>query len=162
MDKQVTIIPDHLLSLAKQPEIVVIPDNDQAWAYGEKTDPTQFCPSTSTIQVKESFDLKNDPEKWMVHERVHAMLHALGVDQYANKENPYPTNTVEQWAFKTQFFHLIKEGVSIEQIKTDPKFETLKKSFQHSPEVLVSYFHEAKDEWNRQNESVKINDPLAR
>jgi len=147
--QQVTIISDNVLFGGKQPKIVVIPDNDEVWAYGEKEDPTQFSPDKNVIQVKSSFDMK-DMNKWLIHERVHALHFSKGIEQYADDKNPYPTNTVEQAAYKTQLFHLIREGVDIEKIKTDPIYETLNKKFQRFPQIMQSYYDEAMMEWNRQ------------
>jgi hypothetical protein len=130
--------------------IIIIPDNDEmAWAGGAKTDPTQFSEDLNAIEIKSSFNYKNDPEKWMVHEVTHALasrkdfLYKDGISNYADNEHPYPTNEIEQYAYKTQFSKLIQNGVDIETIMTDPKFKTLKIHFEHSPEVMNKYYTEA-------------------
>ena len=138
-EKENFIIPESALRAANV-KIAVIPDKE--WPEGKEC-PTQFNSVTNEIEVRESFAQGTDPEKWLVHETVHFLTHQEEKPQYADEKHPYPTNEVEQFAYTTQFYHLVKNGVSIEDIMNDPQFETLKGSFERHFEVLQSYFNDA-------------------
>ena len=145
------IIPDEELFADTGTRIVVVPDE----VFCGKEDPTQFSPNENTIMVKASFDMQNDPNKWLIHERAHAVLNAKGVNQYCDDEHPYPTNEVEVAAYSTQLFHLIKAGVTAEMIRTDPQYNDLKVRFKRYP-IMQTYFDTALAELERQN-SASLN-----
>ena len=66
----------------------------------QKDDPTQYSKENNIIYVKSTYDIKNDPAGWMVHEYKHAELKDLP------DEEQYPDNTVERAAYKAQFKYL--------------------------------------------------------
>lgn len=70
-----------------------------------KRDPTQYSKEDNIIYVKSSYDIKNDPAGWIVHEYKHAELKDIDDDP----EN-YPENKVEVEAYKAQFDYLKRKG----------------------------------------------------
>jgi hypothetical protein len=145
------VVPEHILSAFGQTvKVAVIPDDDEMW--DGKKDPTQFNSALNRIEVKASYDMKNDPEKWIVHEITHAVMFSKGVSNYADPKHQYPTNEIEQWAYTTQFYHFAKDSIDLKEIMTDPKYNNLKQSFERHPEVLNSYFNNAVGELTRRRE----------
>ena len=43
----------------------------------KKEDPTEYDISKDTIRVRSTYDIDNDPEGWIVHERIHAYLASI-------------------------------------------------------------------------------------
>jgi hypothetical protein len=79
------------------------------WPAG-KDDPTQYDAEKNQIQYDpKRISLDNDPAKYFVHERAHA------VKKDDDTQEDYPTNRVEHYAFVTQFYQLIRAGVTLQQ-----------------------------------------------
>lgn len=90
--------------MKKEPTIKII-DFTQ-W---KKEDPTEYDESTDTIFVRSTYDIENDPEGWLVHERIHAYLASI---KFEDNYNPplieYPFNNVERHAYTWQFVYLLE------------------------------------------------------
>ena len=75
----------------------------------KKEDPTEYDESTDTIFVRSTYDIENDPEGWLVHERIHAYLASI---KFEDNYNPplieYPFNNVERHAYTWQFVYLLE------------------------------------------------------
>jgi len=74
------------------------------WA---KEDPTEYDISKDVIRVRSTYDIDNDPEGWIVHERIHAYLASI---KFEDNNKTYPFNDVERHAFTWQFVYLLETG----------------------------------------------------
>jgi len=78
------------------------------WA---KEDPTEYDISKDVIRVRSTYDIENDPEGWIVHERIHSYLASINFnDNYNPPLIEYPLNDVERHAFTWQFVYLLETG----------------------------------------------------
>lgn len=73
----------------------------------KKEDPTEYDISKDTIRVRSTYDIDNDPEGWIVHERIHAYLASI---KFEDNNKTYPFNDVERHAFTWQFVYLLETG----------------------------------------------------
>lgn len=86
-----------------------------------KLDPTFYDIDSKKIYVRPDYDIANDPDGWIVHERIHAYLASI---HFEDNYNPplvvYPFNDVEKYAYTWQFVYLLETGriESISDIKT--------------------------------------------
>lgn len=101
----------------KETKIIVKDD-----AFEGKTDPTQYSYDDKVIQVKSTYDYKNDPEGWIVHEEKHAELDRKNVK---DDGKDYPTNNIEREAYIAQFKALKKRGMIYKDLFDKKKFPTL-------------------------------------
>jgi len=118
------------------PKVVV---NDAS--FEGKTDPTQYSNEDGVIYVKSSYDTKEDPEGWMVHEYKHSEMRNVPDD---GKE--YPTNNIESEAYKAQFKFLAGRGKTLQDIQDPKQFPTLAPKFtkyngEYAP-ILIKYWNE--------------------
>jgi len=106
--------------------------------------PTQYNSETKEVEVDPSYGLSNgDPCEWIYHEYVHHYVEE-NVRHY-NKEQDnadYPTNQIENAAYPSQFVRLMQKKVTLYDIFTDPKYDTLKFCFQRYP-YLYNYWEYA-------------------
>jgi len=86
-----------------------------------KSDPTQYDAENHIILVKPTYNVKLDPEGWMVHEYEHGKL------SVKDDGKPYPENAVERVAYTVQFKFLksTKKAERFEDLKNSKKFPTL-------------------------------------
>ena len=103
-----------------KPKIVV-----DTKSFEGKSDPTQYDAKNHTILVKPTYNVKSDPEGWMVHEYEHGKLNVKDDDK------PYPQNAVERAAYVAQFKFLktTKKAERFEDLKNPKKFPTLNLKF---------------------------------
>ena len=103
-----------------RPKIVV-----DTKSFEGKTDPTQYSAETHTILVKPTYNMKTDPEGWIVHESEHAKLNIK------DDNKPYPENSVERVAYTAQFKFLkaTNKAVVFNDLKDSKKFPTLSLKF---------------------------------
>ena len=73
----------------------------------KKEDPTEYDKLTDTISVRSTYDIENDPEGWIVHERIRAYLTSI---KFEDDNKSYPFNDVERHAFTWQFVYLLETG----------------------------------------------------
>ena len=73
----------------------------------KKEDPTEYDISKDKIRVRSTYDIDNDPEGWIVHERIHAYLASI---KFEDNNKTYPFNDVERHAFTWQFVYLLETG----------------------------------------------------
>jgi len=106
-----------------------------------KTDPTQYSDDDNVIYVKSTYDVKNDPEAWIVHELIHGK-------RIPDDGAEYPYNKVERIAYTEQFTELIKRGFTFEDISDMSKFPTLSIKVKKFPTVLYKYWKYA-ESYNR-------------
>ena len=114
-------------------------------AFDGKIDPTQYDKDTNTIIVKSDYDIKNDPEGWMQHEKMH---HLLNLKNVKDDGKIYPKNNIEKFAYISQFKLLKKRGHSLKDITNIKKFPTLATKFskyngEYAP-TLIEYWKLAK------------------
>ncbi|MDR1970060.1 MAG: hypothetical protein LBQ11_01810 [Candidatus Nomurabacteria bacterium] len=142
--------------MEKQPDGFVVPLemvlNDQtkivAAAFPEgKIDPTQYNSRNNTIEFDaERFNPEHDSNRWLIHEKTHAVLRAGGYEDDDQALSKYPSNFEEQGAYTTQFYYLILNyGVTREDIETNPDFSDIKNKMERYP-VLERYWKTAMQE----------------
>ena len=71
----------------------------------KKEDPTEYDISKDSVRVRSTYDIENDPEGWIVHERIHAYLASI---KFEDNDKTYPFNDVERHAFTWQFVYLLE------------------------------------------------------
>ena len=89
-------------------KIIIIQSKD--WSKG-KGNPTEFNYSDNSIYVNNSYDIKNDPCGWLVHEKVHFNER----NKNLNRDN-YPDCDNEINPYIEQFQYLKNKGYSFDNI----------------------------------------------
>ena len=137
----IEIISDEELSTVNVP-IVKIDYKDGTWDNKN----TQFNAKIRQIEVTPSYDIEKDLNKDIVHEKCHAILTARGYSNLPDKLHPYPSNPLEQIAYTTQMYHLLRAGKTPDEIKNN---EELSLMFKKHPKELNKYLDRAIEEYQQ-------------
>ena len=144
----IEIISDKELSTVNVP-IVKIDYKDGSW----NNKNTQFNAKIRQIEVSPSYDIEKDLNKDIIHEKCHAILTARGYSNSADKFHPYPTNPLEQIAYTTQFYHLLRAGNTPDEIKNNEELSLL---FKEHPKALNKYLNRAIEEYEKNIVKTKV------
>ena len=107
---------------------------------------TQFNNIERIIEVSPNYDIEKDLNKNIIHEKCHAILTKEGYANKADILHPYPSNPLEQIAYTTQFYHLLRAGSTPSEIKENSE---LKFYFQKHPKELNLYLDRAIEEYSK-------------
>ncbi len=142
-----TILTQQQLEQAN-PKIVQYPKHP-AWIDEGVKKNSEYNDKTNTIYVHPSYDIKKDISKNIIHEKCHAYLTqiaGLTTDTFMSLQ-PYPTQALEQVAYTTQFYYLIKDGRTLDEIKQLGEFPDF---FTRHKKILEKYFNYAKKKYDEE------------
>ncbi len=139
--KNIEIISDEELNNIDV-KIIKIDYKDGTWDIKN----TQFNTKTRCIEVAPSYDIEKDLNKDIIHEKCHAILTAKGYSNSSDKFHPYPSNPLEQIAYTTQIYHLLRAGNTPDDIKNNSE---LKYYFEKHPKELNRYLTRAQEQYDK-------------
>ena len=118
----------------------------------KKEDPTEYDGLADTIFVRSTYDIENDPEGWLVHERIHAYLASIN---FEDNDKSYPFNNVERHAYTWQFVYLLELG----WVKTINDIERFMpwKFKRYGEEWANDYFNRAQAKIRNDNPNIPPN-----
>ena len=149
------ILTDEQLSQV-HPNIVQDP-NHSTWLNPRVDKNSEYDDITNTIHVRPGYNIEEDMTANIIHEKCHAYLTQIaGLNQkYINR--PYPENTLEQVAYTTQFYHLIKRGYSLDEVKKLGEFPGF---FKDHNDILTQYFKYAQEKYNQERTKQQTHIPI--
>ena len=132
-----------------KPKIVQDP-NRKTWTDPEVTKNSEYDARTNTIHVRPSYDIEKDITRNIIHEKCHAYLTQVAkLGQYGIMRK-YPENTLEQVAYTTQFYYLIKDGYTLDEVKKLGEFLDF---FKRHEEILTKYWNYAQKKYDEEVKS---------
>lgn len=136
----------------EEAHIKIVQDPSRStWLDPKVSKNSEYEEETKTIHVRPSYDINKDITRNIIHEKCHAYLTQIAkLNQHGIHRN-YPENTLEQVAYTTQFYYLIKDGYTLDEIKKLGEFPDF---FKRHNDILTKYLNYAKKKYD---EEQKLN-----
>ena len=127
--------------------------NHPAWSDPLVDKNSEYSAKTNTIHVRPGYDIERDFTRNIVHEKSHAYMSQIAKVNWKRSLRRYPEGVLEQVAYTTQFYYLIKDGYTLDDVKKMGEWPVF---FKRHGEVLTKYFNYAQKKYNEEQVKQKI------